>query len=594
MLQLFTEIYHLFSLRSGINGAKSNFPPLFPFRMKAIIYFCNKGIASGAGLPNEATAGINILLYLSNEHPAMKKSVIPELLLLTITLCGPVPAVTAQARRVYTINQSEPRQKILHFGASDAWSMNRLGLWPEAQQRQIADWLFSTENDASGQPRGIGLSLWRFNLGAGSAEQGDSAQIKQNTRTDCFLRPDGTYDWTKQAGQRSFLRLARERGVPYLLAFLNSMPVYYTINGLATNTGRGGTINLRPDCYDRAAGFMARCMKGLEEHDGIRIDYLSPVNEPDGNWNWQGPKQEGSPATNREIATLVRAISKAFRKEKVNTAIAIPESSDLRNLLGVHQSGWQRGNEVSTFFDKDSTATCLRSVSNVLPAVLAHSYWTNTPVDSMRAIRQRLRRLLDRYGLAYWQSEICIMSNDEEIGRGSHFDTSMMTALYVARIMHYDLVYGGAESWSWWRAAGSDYKDGLIRILSADNWKTGKAIDSKLMWTMGNYSRFIRPGARRYTMTVSEDGRTIADGETQPTGVMASAYRNADGTWVVVGINYGEGSADISLPLPAGAAMWRLYRTSDVTGENLKPVGESSGTATLEPRSVTTFVSSGQ
>ena len=52
----------------------------------------------------------------------------------------------------YTILTQSPEQHIQHFGASDAWSMQFLGLWPEKQQEQIADWLFSTENDALGKP----------------------------------------------------------------------------------------------------------------------------------------------------------------------------------------------------------------------------------------------------------------------------------------------------------------------------------------------------------------------------------------------------------------------------------------------------------
>lgn len=500
-------------------------------------------------------------------------------------------AVTARAQRVYHINTDQPRQQILHFGASDAWSMKYVGLWPEQQQRQIADWLFSTDNDAQGQPRGIGLSLWRFNLGAGSEEQGDGAQIQPATRTECFLNADGTYDWNKQQGQRHFLKLAQQRGVSHFLAFMNSMPVFFTQNGLATNTGRGGTINLRPDCYERAARFIATSLKGLEEHDGIHFDYVSPVNEPDGHWNWLGPKQEGSPATNREVARLVRAISKAFKKQKVTTQITLNESSDLRCLLGTHETDWQRGNEVRTFFCKDSTQTYLGDCPSVAHSVLAHSYWTNTPVEYMRKIREQLRDTLARYGLHYWQSELCIMGNDKEIGGGGHYDFSMMTALYVARVIHHDLVYGDAESWSWWRSMGGDYKDGLIRVLSDDGWRTGKAIDSKLMWTLGNYSRFIRPGARRYTVTVTDGGKPVTDGETQPTGVMVSAYRNADGSWVVVAINYAEGAGTIDLPLPQGHSTWQLYRTSDVTGENLKPVGQCREEVVLEPRSVTTLVS---
>lgn len=167
-----------------------------------------------------------------------------------------------------------------------------------------------------GKPKGIGLSLWRFNLGAGSEEQGEASQIQRGTRTQCFLNADGTYDWNKQAGQRRFLKLAKQRGVPYLLAFCNSAPVFYTQNGLATNTGRGGTINLKDDCYQKFGKFIATSLKGIEEHDGIHIDYMSPINEPDGHWNWTGPKQEGSPATNREVARVVRELSKALVKEK--------------------------------------------------------------------------------------------------------------------------------------------------------------------------------------------------------------------------------------------------------------------------------------
>ncbi len=87
----------------------------------------------------------------------------------------------------YKILANSPEQHIQHFGASDAWSMQFLGLWPEKQQQKIADWLFSIENDAQGKPKGIGLSIWRFNLGAGSEEQGDSSQIQRGTRTQCFL-----------------------------------------------------------------------------------------------------------------------------------------------------------------------------------------------------------------------------------------------------------------------------------------------------------------------------------------------------------------------------------------------------------------------
>lgn len=96
--------------------------------------------------------------------------------------------VNSQLTRRYRIETSESYQIMESFGASDAWTIQYLGLWPQDKQNQVADWLFSMENDANGKPKGIGLSLWRFNLGAGSAEQGELSQISSPwTRTECFF-----------------------------------------------------------------------------------------------------------------------------------------------------------------------------------------------------------------------------------------------------------------------------------------------------------------------------------------------------------------------------------------------------------------------
>ena len=85
----------------------------------------------------------------------------------------------------------------------------------------------------------------------------------------------------------------------------------------------------------------------------------------------------------------------------------------------------------------------------------------------------QIREACKEQGIKFWQTEICIMGNDEEIGGGGGYDFSMKTALYVARVIHHDLCFANAESWSWWRAAGGDYRDGLLRVYSNDQWKTG-------------------------------------------------------------------------------------------------------------------------
>ena len=126
-------------------------------------------------------------------------------------------------------------QTMESFGASDAWQCNFIGKnWPTDKRNKIADLLFSQGLDADGNPKGIGLSLWRFNLGAGSAEQGEASDITDEwRRSECFTTNGVSYDMNKQAGQVWFMKAARERGVDKLLAFANSAPVYLTQNGKA-------------------------------------------------------------------------------------------------------------------------------------------------------------------------------------------------------------------------------------------------------------------------------------------------------------------------------------------------------------------------
>ena len=82
-----------------------------------------------------------------------------KVLLLVFTV---VCASCAQRADInYRIVTGQPLQVMEHFGASDAWSMHVLGKWPEEKQKQIADWLFSTENrKAAGVDPATGEQLY--------------------------------------------------------------------------------------------------------------------------------------------------------------------------------------------------------------------------------------------------------------------------------------------------------------------------------------------------------------------------------------------------------------------------------------------------
>lgn len=497
----------------------------------------------------------------------------------------------------FVIESDVKYQTIDNFSASDGWSMQFIGLWPKEKQTKMADWLFSTENDAQGKPKGIGLSLWRFNIGTGSAEQGDSSQIGSVwTRSECFLKPDGTYDWSKQKGQRNFMQLAKERGVNQFLGFILSPPVYWTQNGLATNTGRGATFNLKENHYPDFARFMANVVQGLEKNDGIKLNYICPFNEPDGHWNWTGPKQEGTPATNQEIAKTVRLIGNELAKRKSDTKILVTESSDYNCMFRKHPyTKADRGFQIQSFFNPDSISTFIGNVPNVPRLMVGHSYWTDTPLNDLRQIRIKLNNELKKNNVHFWETELCIMGNDTEIGGGGGKDLTMRTALYVARIIHHDIVYAHASAWQWWRAVGTgDYKDGLIYAQPDKTLIDGTFTDSKLMWVLGNYSRFIRPGAVRLGVSAfNSKGKLVPEGDTDPYALMISAYLNIDKTPVVVVINYSDQARNFELKWkgndPKG---WTPYCTDEGMGNNLRPTKniKYGQVITVPSRSVITYV----
>ncbi len=476
--------------------------------------------------------------------------------------------LAACAQTVYTVDTGRRHQRIDNFGASDCWTAQVFGRFPDARREQLADWLFSMAVGTNGRPQGIGLSLWRFNVGAGSAEQGDASGIKDPyRRTECFQRPDGTYDWTRQAGQRWFLQAAKKRGVPRFLAFCNSAPVQMAANGLANNRGRpkDGTYNLKPGGEIAFADFLATVIGAMEKREGIRFDVVSPFNEPE--WNWDAPNQEGSPALTGEIARMVRVLDRTLSEHGLPAKILVTEAGKIDDLFQSGTALKGRDNQIEALFSPASPQS-IAGLPHVPPVVAGHSYWTTAPEQGLLAKRQALRAKLDAYRLGYWQTEVCVMSNDREIGGGGKRDLGMKAALYVARVVHHDLCVAEASAWHWWLAmTASDYKDGLIYVTPNADRTDGAIADSKLLWTLGNFSRFIRPGAVRVGVRAPQ-----AD-VNDPAGLMVSAYVNEQERSVVcVMVNYADRVQPVRLEVAGvGVGAFLPYLTSDASGDDIKP-----------------------
>lgn len=479
-----------------------------------------------------------------------------------------------------TIDLNDKKQTIQNFGASDAWACQFVGLWPDEKRNQAADWLFSNDLDDTGRPKGIGLSLWRFNIGAGSMDQKNIQD--EWRRAECFLQKDGSYDFSKQAGQQWFLRAAKQSGVDKLLAFTNSPPVTMTKNGKAFSDN-GESASLDPSKHDTFAQFLVDVIHHFDKQ-GTHFDYISPFNEPQ--WEWKDNNQEGSPYTNAEIYSISKKLDSLIVKNNLSTKIQIGEAGMLVYLYDDYDKP-ARGNQVNAFFNNTSPLY-LGDRPNVDKIISGHSYFTSAPVEVLKEVRTKVGAVINTASvpLEFWQSEYCILGDKEEI-KGQGKDTGIDPALYVARTIHHDLTVANASAWHWWLSISAyDYKDGLIYVDK--NKSDGKIEDTKLLWALGNYSRFIKPGAVR--IVNHSEMININD----PSAVMMSSYINpANDELIIVVINYSEHDQSVALEVKGRAVQsFKAYITGSGEDEKLKPSGTiiSDERIVLPKRSIITLV----
>lgn len=522
----------------------------------------------------------------------MTKNIFSILLFIAVAL-----VFSREENIVYvTIEPEIQYQTIDGFGASDAWRCQFVGKnWPLDKREYIADLLFSQELDSNGNPKGIGLSIWRFNIGAGTTELGDSSGIKNSwRRAECFQNPDGSYDWSKHEGQQWFLEAGKQRGVEKFLAFPNSPPVHLTRNSNGYADKGVFTINLKPGKMEEYAAFLVDVIEHFEKNN-FHFDYLSPVNEPQ--WDWDGHSQEGTPATNEDIYALVKYLSYELLQRNLTTKIIIGEAGTIghaaidMSLVGEISRG--RDNQALYFFNKESPFY-IGDLPNVENTMTAHSYHSVWPLEKQVEYRQLVHKsiLAANPNLGYWQSEYCILQKNDEIESGGKRDLGMATALYVARIIHNDLTITNAKSWQWWTAITQvDFKDGLVYLDDGSQGDTGlmggrveslmydgKVRQSKLLWTLGNYSRFVRPGMVRIKCNTSPE-QSVKD------GVLVSAYKGEGNNLVVVVVNLNTEGKLINLGFSSNAD---VYTTSDRS--NLEKSQQNTESIQLLARAVVTVV----
>ncbi|MHA4736728.1 glycoside hydrolase [Dyadobacter sp. MSC1_007] len=517
--------------------------------------------------------------------------------ILSLTLLLLIPGLaSAQKNRelVIKINANDRAQRIDNFGAAGAWFSEGIGKnWPSHNREQLAEWLFSKEMNADGSPKGIGLSAWRFNIGGGTAEQGDSSGITDfRKRVECFLRPDGTYDWTKQDGYLWFTKKAQQYGVENLIAFSNTPPVQFTKNGLGYKTDKDYVSNLKPEKYGDYARFLATVLDHFDK-EGLHFNYISPVNEPQ--WDWyhapgQGAKQEGSPWRNDEIARITKALDSTLTLTNSKSKILLTEAAQLDFLYGKNGNATQ---QTQAFF-KPGSRDFVGNLKTLPKLIGGHSYFTDKGDSARIAIRKHVADTTCKYGVTFWQTEYSMLADGYREGKTGRIP-AIDCALFLSKVIHDDLAYGNASAWQLWNSwepgnPDFDTRYYLIALKPANKEYTdGTVTATKNLWALGHYSRFIRPGMHRLNITRNDQ----LTKEQIAQDLMVTAYAN-EKQMVLVVINYGNEERvlkpEISgFRVKSGADM---FLTTGETGVNMKreKVGNLKDGVKVPSRGMVTLV----
>jgi O-glycosyl hydrolase len=460
------------------------------------------------------------------------------------------PAAAATTARV-----TGAAQTISGFGASGAWWPNDLVNFSSSAQQQAADLLFTSS--------GIQLSQYRYNIGGGGTGVSVAARAPQT-----FLTSSGAYDWTKDPGGQLFLKDAAADGVPDLIGFVNSAPAQYTTNGKSC----GGSINTADDA---AYGSYLATVASHFAAQGVTLDQISPMNEPDNSFSSCG--QEGMSVPASERAGVIDALGSALKNAGLSTTVIADESSQTTQLTS----------EAPTWL-ADSSAP------SYVSAIAHHTY--NFPSGS--ALEQ-VGALGAVHGKPVWATEICCQVTGG--GYGQQYDPTITGALTLANSVYNDLAYGNDSAFQWWTALSSamgcnpSTSSSCATSVNSSGWNDGLiyydpnyATDgnqalypSKRFYVLGQYSKYVRPGAVRYAVAGS------------PSGVQTLAFWQ-NNAWTVVATNTNTSATTLSLDLGSGSlTSTGSYRTS--ASESLASIAApgisgSVVSASLPAQSVTTYV----
>lgn len=467
--------------------------------------------------------------------------------------------VTLSPYSVYDINDG----KFEGWGTSLCWWANRVG-YSDSLAQKAADTFYGED--------GLRLNIARFNIGGG-----DNPKHDHITRTDSnmpgytkYNNGNVTYDWNADANQRNVLqRCIKAAGDDMIVEMFSNSPPYYMTNSGCSSGGRDpGKNNLKDDCYDDFANYLAEVSYHYKTEWGVDIQSITPTNEPYTNfWGYGSAKQEGChfDIGNSE-SKIILELQRAMKAKGMDDVII--SASD----------------ETSIDTQIDAFKALSGDAKKAVGRIDTHTYGGSK--------RSELRQLAVDSGKNLWMSEV------DGNGTAGTNAGAMAPGLWLSERITADCNGLNASAWILWQvidkhvcAAGyNGKKDSGMVDMTKGFWGTAVAdhdqntiVLSKKYYCFGQYTRYIRPGM---TMLKSS-GSTMA------------AFDEKNGQIVIVSYNTSAGKSDMNYNLSQFSKVGtsaKAIRTSNT--ENWADAGSytiNNGvlSVSLEPNSVTTFIIDG-
>ncbi|MBQ6600831.1 MAG: hypothetical protein IIX36_04235 [Clostridia bacterium] len=449
------------------------------------------------------------------------------------------------------------------WGTSLCWWAHRLGYDDELAQKS-ADLFYSKD--------GLGLNIMRYNIGGG-----DNPDHKHITRTDSkipgwvCMDENGKKAFTPSAdkNQLNVLRRCIEAAgdEAFVEAFSNSPPYFMTVSGCSSGSHDAVSDNLRKECVDDFATYLADVCEHLEKKMGITVNSLAAMNEPNTDyWRENSGKQEGCHFDAGESQNrILLATSKAMKE---------------RGLSHTHITA---SDETNCKLQLLACKKFTKEVWEHIDRISVHTYSRAWKSLGSYAIKRNI---------PLWMTETDWSNSVRGCKNG------MGPGLWFGKKIIQDLTLLSPQAWIMWQAIGSytgaepfdgnfdgpqvDMTQGFWGVSSCDFDKREILLSQKY-YCFGQFTRYIRPG-----MTILPIDR-----------LTVGAYNKDEQRLVIVAINDKAKKRTLSLDLGEFSPedTCEVIRTSGSLekGEHWTRLTEnkldgSVLSSSLMPHSITTFI----